>query len=317
MDCNIHTYLYKDNMKDYNDIVGKNFGSYNVLNIDSITKDSKNKNVVKYLCKCANCGRYKIIVRRTILKHTDNYCVDCCKVPSIKDKEDIVGNKYNMLTVESVARIEPRNNHMGWYIFYNCKCDCGNNTIVERNSLLKGEKFSCGCKRRKPKKKENIIKCTYDLTGEYGIGYTSKGEEFWFDLEDYDKIKFYSWHKDKKGYFSTSHNKHSLHRLVMNCENEKTIQIDHVNRKSFDNRKENLNIVTSRENAQNKGIYKNNTSSYSGVGLRPNGKWQARIQIDGKRISLGCYDNIEDAIQAKKEGELHYWDYKRKLLKGE
>lgn len=103
----------------------------------------------------------------------------------------------------------------------------------------------------------------------------------------------------------------------MNCENEKTIQIDHVNRKPFDNRKENLNIVTSRENAQNKGIYKNNTSSYSGVGLRPNGKWQARIQIDGKRISLGCYDNIEDAIQAKKEGELHYWDYKRKLLKGE
>ena len=81
----------------------------------------------------------------------------------------------------------------------------------------------------------------------------------------------------------------------MNCENEKTIQIDHVNRKPFDNRKENLNIVTSRENAQNKGIYKNNTSSYSGVGLRPNGKWQARIQIDGKRISLGCYDNIEDA----------------------
>ena len=36
-------------MKDYNDIVGKNFGSYNVLNIDSITKDSKNKNVVKTL----------------------------------------------------------------------------------------------------------------------------------------------------------------------------------------------------------------------------------------------------------------------------
>ena len=144
-------------MKDYNDIVGKNFGSCNVLNIDSITKDSKNKNVVKYLCKCANCGRYKIIVRRTILKHTDNYCVDCCKVPSIKDKEDIVGNKYNMLTVESVARIEPRNNHMGWYTFYNCKCDCGNNTIVERNSLLKGEKFSCGCKRRKPKKVSSLL----------------------------------------------------------------------------------------------------------------------------------------------------------------
>lgn len=42
---------------------------------------------------------------------------------------------------------------------------------------------------------------TYDLSGEYGIGYTTKGEEFWFDLEDYDKIKsIYSGHplaKDK------------------------------------------------------------------------------------------------------------------------
>ena len=32
---------------------------------------------------------------------------------------------------------------------------------------------------------------TYDLSGEYGIGYTSKGEEFYFDLDDYDKIKDY------------------------------------------------------------------------------------------------------------------------------
>lgn len=31
----------------------------------------------------------------------------------------------------------------------------------------------------------------YDLTGEYGIGYTNQGVEFYFDLEDYDKIKEY------------------------------------------------------------------------------------------------------------------------------
>ena len=225
----------------------------------------------------------------------------------------IVGRRYGRLTViSSLGKINGR-------YYYRCKCDCGNIVDVRKDYL--GRKInSCGCLQKESKSKNgrsNKKYNTYDLTGEYGIGYTSKGEEFWFDLEDYDKIKFYSWHKDKKGYFSTSHNKHLLHRLVMNCENEKTIQIDHVNRKPFDNRKENLNIVTSRENAQNKGIYKNNTSSYSGVGLRPNGKWQARIQIHGRRISLGCYDNIENAIQAKKEGELHYWDYKRKLLKGE
>ena len=41
---------------------------------------------------------------------------------------------------------------------------------------------------------------TYDLTGEYGIGYTSKDEEFYFDLEDYDKIKDYCWRITMQGY---------------------------------------------------------------------------------------------------------------------
>ena len=40
----------------------------------------------------------------------------------------------------------------------------------------------------------------YDLTGSFGIGYTTKGEEFYFDLEDYDLIKNYNWHIDKSGY---------------------------------------------------------------------------------------------------------------------
>ena len=38
---------------------------------------------------------------------------------------------------------------------------------------------------------------TYDLSGEYGIGYTTKGEKFLFDLEDYEKIKDYCWCVDK------------------------------------------------------------------------------------------------------------------------
>ncbi|WP_368488451.1 hypothetical protein [Clostridium sp. BJN0013] len=34
---------------------------------------------------------------------------------------------------------------------------------------------------------------TYDLTGEYGIGYDAKGNIFYFDLEDYDRIKDFYW----------------------------------------------------------------------------------------------------------------------------
>lgn len=30
---------------------------------------------------------------------------------------------------------------------------------------------------------------TYDLSGDFGIGYTDKGEKFYFDISDYEKIK--------------------------------------------------------------------------------------------------------------------------------
>ena len=44
----------------------------------------------------------------------------------------------------------------------------------------------------------------YDLSGEYGIGYTLKGEPFWFDLEDYDLIKDYCWHYTQKNKIETT-----------------------------------------------------------------------------------------------------------------
>ena len=34
-----------------------------------------------------------------------------------------------------------------------------------------------------------ITSNVYDLSGEYGIGYTAKGEKFLFDKDDFEKIK--------------------------------------------------------------------------------------------------------------------------------
>ena len=79
---------------------------------------------------------------------------------------------------------------------------------------------------------------TYDLSGEYGIGYTSKGEEFYFDLEDYDLIKDYCWRTDRNGYIVSNEpniNRSiiSMHRLVFsNIEQlNKKQQVDHKNHK--------------------------------------------------------------------------------------
>lgn len=102
----------------------------------------------------------------------------------------IVGRRYGRLTViSSLGKINGR-------YYYRCKCDCGN--IVDiRKDYLERKINSCGCLQKETKSKNgrsNKRYNIYDLTGEYGIGYTSKGEKFYFDLEDYDKIKDYCWH---------------------------------------------------------------------------------------------------------------------------
>lgn len=53
---------------------------------------------------------------------------------------------------------------------------------------------------------------------------------------------------------------------------------------------------------------KNNTSGVTGVSWNSkSSKWCARIGIHKKRITLGYYENKEDAIKARKEAEEKYF----------
>lgn len=76
-------------------------------------------------------------------------------------------------------------------------------------------------------------------------------------------------------------------------------QIDHINGVSSDNRISNLRLATQSQNKINSGIQRNNTSGFKGVRPhRPNGKWQARIGDNGKRLSLGYYSTAAEAHEA-------------------
>lgn len=59
---------------------------------------------------------------------------------------DIIGKRYGRLVVISYSHnIKNNNKRVGYKHYYNCKCDCGNNCIVERNSIKYGNTQSCGC----------------------------------------------------------------------------------------------------------------------------------------------------------------------------
>ena len=58
----------------------------------------------------------------------------------------------------------------------------------------------------------------------------------------------------------------------------------------------------------NANLSKNNTSGYTGVTWHKlSQKWQSEIRVDGKKIYLGLFINLEDAIEARKQAEIKYF----------
>jgi len=106
-----------------------------------------------------------------------------------------------------------------------CECQCENKThkTIYGHNLVNGKSKSCGCINKESIKNigyNNKKYNTYNLSGEFGIGYTLKGQEFYFDLEDYNKIKDYCWSINNRGYLEARNkltNKSLfMHNLVIN-----------------------------------------------------------------------------------------------------
>ena len=81
---------------------------------------------------------------------------------------------------------------------------------------------------------------------------------------------------------------------------DNTLYIDHINRKPYDNRIENLRLVTIQENSFNtdsKGYYYHKDVD----------KWRAAIFISGKIIHLGYFNTEGEAKYARMIGEEKYY----------
>ena len=137
-------------------------------------------------------------------------------------------------------------------------------------------------------------------------------------MGDYEKIKDFCWSKhggyivsrNTFGNFDKSKVVIRLHRLIMSLEDDSLI-VDHINHNIVDNRKENLRIVTSRQNAFNGVERKNNKTGYRGVSYRAEKwgkkKWRARIGVDYKEFTIGHYETFDEAVEARKDAEKKYY----------
>lgn len=233
---------------------------------------------------------------------------------------DLTGRTFTRLKVIKRADkpVDVKNQHAYWL----CKCDCGNEVIVDCSALLRGNTKSCGCysadsarnrllniPKGTPRRKNMFVDC-----GEYYKGYTMKGEEFLFDKEMFETVSRHYW-RANKGYIFTSaddttSNKYIfLHHLVIG-KPEKGMEVDHINRNRSDNREQNLRIVTHLQNMQNLSMNKTNTTGFTNIyydGER--NKYFGRFRFNKKIYGTAYFDNIEDAKKAVME--------KMKVIKGD
>jgi hypothetical protein len=142
----------------------------------------------------------------------------------------------------------------------------------------------------------------YVKVGNHVEGILQNCSIFLIDEEDYEKIKEYAWWL-KRGYaFNTELG--LMHRFLMKDQLSKGLEIDHIDRNRLNNCKDNLRVVTRQENMHNKSIYKTNTSGHIGVKWNTKlSKWVAQITKNKKRIHLGVFDNLQDAIMARRIAE--------------
>ena len=83
--------------------------------------------------------------------------------------------------------------------------------------------------------------------------------------------------------------------------------IDHIDMNPANNAWVNLREAGHSENRRNTKPYRNNTCGIKGVSEYKPGKWRAHVNLEGKRIHVGVFDNLKDAEQAvhKARAKLH------------
>lgn len=101
---------------------------------------------------------------------------------------------------------------------------------------------------------------------------------------------------DRKSYY--------VHRIIWKMVyGDEPNLIDHVDGNPINNRLVNLRSVNNIQNSRNTKRFCTNTSGHTGVSRDKSGKFAAYIWDDYKKIHLGRYDSLQDAIIARQTHE--------------
>lgn len=261
------------------DLTGQRFGKLTVTE----KTDKRKQGYILWRCRC-DCGNELLVETKRLVRGsvTNCGCVPKTDARNGRRAEDLTGKVFGRLTV--IRRVENKNGRTCWL----CRCDCGKEKAVTAHDLKAGNVKSCGGHSR-------IIygRGRKDLTG-YRIGRLT--------------VLYATGERSYKG---------SVYwHCRCDCGNEVDISEDslmHGGYKSCgclqsENRKKictQLHIMdgTCIEMLEKRKYRRDNTSGFRGVTRMKNGRFRAYIGFKGKRYYIGCFEQYDEAVDARIEAE--------------
>lgn len=232
--------------------------------------------------------------------------------------QDLTGQTFGNLKVIGKTT-DPIKSKKGKGVYWDCECKCGKITQVHTRDLKSKHIQSCGCSYRPEHNDyEEYDENTYKFWNREHTDY------FLSDKKNLQKILNYYWRKDSLGYWLTRkiiNGKKKiirLHKYLKDIDGPKIV-VDHKDGNKDNNRDNNLRITTQQNNTLNKSIRTDNSSNICGVEfIKRINRWKATIQYSGKRITLGEYQNFNQAKFARYYGEVQIFkefvrDYESKI----
>lgn len=273
-------------------LVGERFGK---LSIICQMSESSSTGCRNWLCLC-DCGKGIVASTRELNqgKYQDCGCEEK-KVRILKNRktaEDLTGRVFGELTV--ISRAKKINGKKAWV----CKCSCGNETITYEYKLKSGEIKNCGFHSEK-----NHTLRQRDITGqvfgqltviEKSGKYDHNGSIIWRCLCSCGNVCFYTSDPLIRnrivscGCYRRSGIKlnQGLHRIEGTCVERLLRQ-----KARIDSRTGVVGVTNTRQ-----------------------GKYRAYIGFKGKRYHLGTFETIDEAMEARKNGEKIHEDFLREYF---